>query len=355
MSTVQVFARKSYDREESLMHAVVENKFFTHDIAGSSPSILSVLEKIKKVALSDASVLITGESGTGKELVARAIHANSDRRDGPLVVINCGAIPGELLESELFGHEKGAFTGAHRLRRGKFEIADKGTMFLDEIGDMSPKLQVKLLRAIQERSVERVGGENPIDVDIRIISATNIDLGRAIEKKEFRQDLFYRLNVIPFEIPPLRERTMDIPGLADHFQKKFIKRNSHYKMKTISDKAMKIMKEYSWPGNIRELENLMERIAVLVDDNVIEPVSLPDYFLTSSDWVAAPTISSIFENSIGFNRAVDQFQKSLICHALDQTDWVKAKAAKLLQMNRTTLVEKIKKMRIEKGESKPTF
>ena len=326
-----------------------------HDKAGSSPSILSVLEKIKKVSLSDASVLITGESGTGKELVARAIHDNSYRKDGPMVVINCGAIPGELLESELFGHEKGAFTGAHRARRGKFEIADRGTMFLDEIGDMSQKLQEKLLRAIQERKVERVGGENPIDVDIRIISATNIDLGLAIEEKRFRQDLFYRLNVIPFEIPPLRDRSMDIPALTDHFQQKFIKRNRHYKIKTISDKAMKIMMEYSWPGNIRELENLMERIAVLVDDDVIELVALPDYFRTSADSVATPTVSSIFENNVGFNKAVDQFQKSLICHALDQTNWVKAKAAKLLQMNRTTLVEKIKKMQIEQGESSPFF
>jgi transcriptional regulator with GAF, ATPase, and Fis domain len=355
MSTTQLFARERVSKEGSLMEDIGESEFLFHDIAGSSPSILSVLEKIRKVSLSDASVLITGESGTGKELVARAIHDNSDRKDGPMVVINCGAIPGELLESELFGHEKGAFTGAHRSRRGKFEIADKGTMFLDEIGDMSPKLQVKLLRAIQERTVERVGGESPIDVDIRIISATNIDLAQAIDKKEFRQDLFYRLNVIPFEIPPLRERVMDIPDLANHFQKKFIKRNNRYKVKTISDKAMQIMQAYSWPGNIRELENLMERIAVLVDEDVVEPVSLPDYFKTSSDYVAPPTVSSIFENSIGFNNAVDQFQRSLICHALDQTNWVKAKAAKLLQMNRTTLVEKIKKMNIEQGDSTPFF
>ena len=355
MNTTQVFASKSVLKEESSMQDIEEPEVLLHDIAGSSPSILSVLEKIRKVSLSDASVLITGESGTGKELVARAIHDNSNRKNGPMVVINCGAIPGELLESELFGHEKGAFTGAHRARRGKFEIADQGTVFLDEIGDMSPKLQVKLLRAIQERKVERVGGENPIDVDIRIISATNIDLGLAIEEKTFRQDLFYRLNVIPFEIPPLRERAMDIPALAEHFQKKFLKRNSNYKIKTISDKAMQLMMEYSWPGNIRELENLMERIAVLVDDDVIELVALPEYFRTSSDSVAAPTVSSIFENNIGFNRAVDQFQKSLICHALDQTNWVKAKAAKLLQMNRTTLVEKIKKMQIEQGESSPFF
>ncbi len=355
MSPTQVFARERVSKEENLMQEAGEPGFLIHDIAGSSPSILSVLEKIKKVSISDASVLITGESGTGKELVARAIHDNSYRKNGPMVVINCGAIPGELLESELFGHEKGAFTGAHRARRGKFEIADQGTMFLDEIGDMSPKLQVKLLRAIQERKVERVGGENPIDVDIRIISATNIDLNLAIEEKKFRQDLFYRLNVIPFEIPPLRERSVDIPALTDHFQQKFTKRNKHYKIKTISDKAMKIMMEYSWPGNIRELENLMERIAVLIDDDVIELVALPDYFRTSADSVATPTVSSIFENNIGFNKAVDQFQKSLICHALDQTNWVKAKAAKLLQMNRTTLVEKIKKMQIEQGESSPFF
>ena len=355
MSATQVIGKERVCKEESVMPDIKEPEYVFHDIAGSSPGILSVLEKIKKVSVSDASVLITGESGTGKELVARAIHDNSYRKDGPMVVINCGAIPGELLESELFGHEKGAFTGAHRSRRGKFEIADKGTMFLDEIGDMSPKLQVKLLRAIQERKVERVGGESPIDVDIRIISATNIDLDLAIEQKKFRQDLFYRLHVIPFEIPPLRDRTVDIPALIDHFQEKFLKRNKYYKVKTISDDAMEIMKEYSWPGNIRELENLMERLAVLVDEEVIQPANLPDYFRTSSDFLAAPTVLSIFENNIGFNRAVDQYQKSLICHALDQTNWVKAKAAKLLQMNRTTLVEKIKKMQIEQGESTPFF
>ncbi len=355
MTTAQAFARERLYNGDCIMDDITEGGFLFNDIAGSSPSILSVLKKIKKVSLSDASVLITGESGTGKELVARAIHDNSDRRDGPMVVINCGAIPGELLESELFGHEKGAFTGAHRSRRGKFEIADQGTIFLDEIGDMSPKLQVKLLRAIQERSVERVGGESPIHVDIRIISATNIDLAQAIEKKKFRQDLFYRLNVIPLEIPPLRERAMDIPALADHFQKKFLKRDNNYKIKTISESAMRIMKGYSWPGNIRELENLMERIAVLVEEDIIEPSALPDYFRTSSDYVAAPTVSSIFENKISFNQAVERFQKSLICHALDQTNWVKAKAAKLLQMNRTTLVEKIKKMHIEQEESSPLF
>ena len=355
MTTTQAFAGKRVPEEESLMPEVGVPELLSHDIAGDSPAILSVLEKIRKVSISDATVLITGESGTGKELVARAIHDNSSRKDGPLVVINCGAIPGELLESELFGHEKGAFTGAHRARRGKFEIADQGTIFLDEIGDMSPKLQVKLLRAIQERKVERVGGESPIDVDIRIISATNIDLALAIEKKQFRQDLFYRLNVIPFEIPPLRERFIDIPALSEHFQKKFIKRNNHYKIKTISEKAMKTMMEYTWPGNIRELENLMERIAVLVEDEIVDTDALPDYFMTSSDSVSTPSVSSIFENEIGFNKAVDQFQKSLICHALDQTDWVKAKAAKLLKMNRTTLVEKIKKMHIVQGDSSPFF
>ncbi len=355
MNTIKVIEKERVFKEESRMQAGNDPQFIFHDIAGKSPSILSVLKKVKKVALSDASVLITGESGTGKELVARAIHDNSYRKDGPMVVINCGAIPGELLESELFGHEKGAFTGAHRSRRGKFEIADRGTIFLDEIGDMSPKLQVKLLRAIQERKVERVGGEDPIDVDIRIISATNIDLNLAVEKKIFRQDLFYRLHVIPFEIPPLRERVVDIPTLVDHFQSKFKKRNKNYRVKIISDDAMKIMKNYSWPGNIRELENLMERIAVLIESDVIVPENLPDYFKTSSDFVTAPTVLSIFENNIGFNRAVDQYQKSLICHALDQTNWVKAKAAKLLQMNRTTLVEKIKKMRIEQGESTPFF
>ncbi|MCG8550921.1 MAG: sigma-54 dependent transcriptional regulator, partial [Desulfobacterales bacterium] len=283
---------------------------------------------------------ITGESGTGKELIARAIHKNSARKDGPMVVINCGAIPSELLESELFGHEKGAFTGAHRARTGRFEIADKGTIFLDEIGDMSPDLQVKLLRALQERRFERVGGSQTISVDIRVISATNKNLTAAIEENQFREDLYYRLNVIPINILPLRERPEDIMPLVDHFQSGFARRNPEYAPKIFPDSVQQVLQTYEWPGNIRELENLVERLSVLVEEDTVGIVDLPGC-MTEAQTDAGPVcVAGVFQNNIGFNQAVESYQKSLITHALNKTGWVKAKAAEMLKMNRTTLVEK---------------
>ncbi len=321
--------------------------FSCGEIAGSSKGIREVLTTIRKVAVVNASVLITGESGTGKELVARAIHNNSPRRKGPMVVINCGAIPGELLESELFGHEKGSFTGAHKSRIGRFELADTGTVFLDEIGDMSPNLQVKLLRALQERSIERVGGTTPIDVDIRIISATNKDLAASIEEGTFREDLYYRLNVIPIQIPPLRERSSDIRLLAEHFQKRLVKRMDAYDVKAFSQEAMATLEAYDWPGNIRELENLIERISVMVDADNVTLSDLPEHIRGDASNSCAPSVAKVLEKGVGFNEAVEQYQKALMVHALNQTDWVKARAAELLKMNRTTLVEKIKKMKVE--------
>ncbi len=324
-------------------------------IAGVSKGLLKVLETTRKVSKSNSSVLITGESGTGKELIARAIHRNSSRGDGPMVVINCGAIPGELLESELFGHEKGAFTGAVRSRIGRFEIADKGTIFLDEIGDMSPDLQVKLLRAIQERRFERVGGTTTIEVDIRVISATNKDLQAAMNEGLFREDLFYRLNVIPIHILPLRERKEDIFPLVDHFQNILVQRVPGYKIKIFSDDARQAMLRHEWPGNIRELENLIERISVLVESDTIELHDLPDYIAETSSQGIPPSVAAVFNNEIGFNEAVDLYQRSLILYALNQTGWVKAKAAEILKINRTTLVEKIKKMNIEPENDSPVF
>ena len=325
------------------------------EIAGASKGLMNVLDTARKVSKSDSSVLITGESGTGKELIARAIHKNSSRCNGPMVVINCGAIPGELLESELFGHEKGAFTGAHRFRVGRFEIADQGTIFLDEIGDMSPDLQVKLLRAIQERRFERVGGTTTIEVDIRVISATNKDLRRAIQEERFREDLFYRLNVIPIHILPLRERKEDILALADHFQNSLSKRVKGYQVKTFAQRAKQALLDYDWPGNIRELENLIERVSVLVETPTIEFNDLPESISQNSHDNTSISVASIFNKGIGFNQAVDQYQRSLICHALNETGWVKARAAELLKMNRTTLVEKIKKMNIEPESQTPFF
>ncbi len=330
-------------------------RFDRNGIAGSSKGLIDVLDTARKVSKSDSSVLITGESGTGKELIARAIHKNSSRHDGPMVVINCGAIPSELLESELFGHEKGAFTGAHRSRTGRFEIADQGTIFLDEIGDMSPELQVKLLRAIQERQFERVGGTATIEVDIRVISATNKDLVAAIEEGGFREDLYYRLNVIPIHILPLRERKEDILTLIRYFQDQLTKRVKGYQVKTISEKVSQALLDYDWPGNIRELENLVERISVLVEAADIGLQDLPEYITSNSSQNKSISVTSVFNNGTGFNDAVEQYQRSLILHALNETRWVKARAAELLKMNRTTLVEKIKKMNIEPESQTPIF
>ncbi len=329
--------------------------FNREGIAGTSKGMMQVLDTARKVSKSDSSVLITGESGTGKELIARAIHNNSCRKNGPMVIINCGAIPGELLESELFGHEKGAFTGAHRSRTGRFEIADKGTIFLDEIGDMSPDLQVKLLRAIQERRFERVGGTSTIEVDIRVISATNKDLPAAIEDGRFREDLYYRLNVIPLHILPLRERKEDIPELTDYFQGQLMLRSNGYRKRIFPEETMNALLRYDWPGNIRELENLIERLSVLVEEDTVEMYDLPDYITRNCTKNHTVSVASIFNNGIGFNDAIDQYQRSLILHALNDTGWVKAKAAELLKMNRTTLVEKIKKMKIEPENRMPVF
>ena len=332
-----------------------DNDFDRGGIAGVSKGLAKVLDRARKVSKSDSSVLITGESGTGKELIARAIHKNSSRKDGPMVVINCGAIPSELLESELFGHEKGAFTGAHRSRIGRFEIADKGTIFLDEIGDMSPELQVKLLRALQERQFERVGGSQTIEVDIRVISATHKDLMQAIQNSQFREDLYYRLNVIPIHILPLRERKEDILPLAGFFQDCLGQRVEGFLAKSFSDAAKNALFQYNWPGNIRELENLMERLSVLVEGPCIEMDDLPDTIGCRNNRQSTVSVDAVFNSDMGFNEAVDQFQRSLIEHALNETGWVKARAAQLLKMNRTTLVEKIKKMEIEPENQMPVF
>ncbi len=318
------------------------------DLVGESPCMRQVFKAVEKVAQADSTVLITGESGTGKELIARAIHCRSDRCNGPLVVINCGAIPGELLESELFGHEKGAFTGAHRSRMGRFEMANGGTIFLDEIGDMSPNLQVKLLRVLQEQNFERVGSTRTVKVDIRVLAATNKDLGHSMAAGTFREDLFYRLNVIPITVPPLRERKTDIPLLVNFFLNRLggRRRQDRKRMKALTDAAMEKLLHYAWPGNVRELENLMERLSVLVEDPVIGVDDLPERIRGQAPAVMAAAVPDLAEG-IDFSAAVENFQRSLILQALNQTKGIKAKAAELLQMNRTTLVEKIKKMKLE--------
>lgn len=330
-------------------------------IVGTSKAIQGVFDLIKKVAATDSTVLITGESGTGKELIARAIHYSApDAKDRPFIPVNCAAIPHELLESELFGHEKGAFTHAIRTRIGRFELAHNGSIFLDEIAEMPMSLQVKLLRAIQERKFERVGGTKTISVNIRILAATNVNLEEAVRNGRFREDLYYRLNVIPIHVPPLRERTGDIPLLIEHFLKKFCELKRHAPL-DISDKAMEYLMAYSWPGNVRELENIMERLVILADGPTITVEDLPEkiikavndncHNIKTTDSTGADNTSALFpftlpEDGICLNDVLEQYERHLILQALDRTGWVKNRAAKLLKINRTTLVEKLKKLNI---------
>jgi len=308
-----------------------------------------VFEIVEKVADTDSTILILGDSGTGKELIAKAIHYNSYRRDRPFVPVNCAAIPSELLESELFGHEKGAFTNAIRTRIGRFELANGGTVFLDEIGDMNPLLQSKLLRVLQERQFERVGAVKTIKTDIRIIAATHQDLKMAVAQKKFREDLYYRLNVIPIRIPPLRERKSDIPLLAHHFLEHF-NRSKKKRIRAISDEAMEAFVRYDWPGNVRELENTVERVVILVDHDVIAAQDLPEKFSLLPEPEAAQVLE-IPEEGISLDSAVNEFERNLILQALIKTGWVKNKAARLLNLNRTTLIEKIKRQNLQRPDN----
>ncbi|MBW2148954.1 MAG: sigma-54-dependent Fis family transcriptional regulator [Deltaproteobacteria bacterium] len=312
-------------------------------LIGKSKSMKSVFKMIEKIAPTDSTVLIIGESGTGKELVAKSIHSNSDRKNQPFVPVNCGAIPESLLESELFGHEKGAFTGAVKARTGRFEKAHRGTIFLDEVGDMSPLLQTKLLRVLQEREFERIGGTKSIRVDIRIIAATHRNLEEEIQKGNFREDLYYRLNVIPIIIPPLRERKSDIPLLIQHFLQRFNGASSR-KIKGISNEALKILVEYHWPGNVRELENLIERFVILADESEISKKDLPEKMLHHAR--EGTTKKRPSKTEIDLNTTVSQFERELIMQALNKTHWVKNRAAGLLHLKRTTLVEKMKRNNI---------
>ena len=331
------------------------NPSFLKTIIGQSQEILKVLEISNKVAQSEATVLITGESGTGKELIAKAIYAHSKRSYYPFVPVNCGAIPKELLESELFGHVRGAFTGAISNREGRFSLAEKGVIFFDEIGEMSPQLQVKLLRVLQERKLEPVGGMKTIPINVRVIAATNIDLEKAVSEGHFREDLFYRLNVIPIHVPSLRERTSDIPLLFNYFIKLFNKVNQS-SIQGITPSAMEKLMSYSWPGNIRELENLVERLSVLKKWGMIDVYDLPEKykkgFKTSyqrQDKIEIPDIG------MDFNSAVDSYENALILKALEKTGWNRNQAAILLKLNRTTLVEKMKKKGLKPPPSESSF
>ncbi|MFO0752741.1 MAG: sigma-54 dependent transcriptional regulator [Thermodesulfovibrionales bacterium] len=317
-----------------------------HPLIGTSQAIKRIYELSAKVANCASTILIMGESGTGKELVAKNIHNNSNRAEKPFIPVNCGAIPAELLESELFGHEKGAFTGAVAMRIGRFELADSGTIFLDEIGEMPPILQVKLLRVIQERSFERIGGTKTVNVDVRIIAATNRNLEEAVGQGRFRDDLFYRLNVIPIEIPPLRERIEDMPRLCDFFVEKHAKRFGRSKI-AFSEDAVKIFNTYAWPGNVRELENTIERLLVLKENDIVTPFDLPER-MTGRRIPDLPEIgdddANPFIGGIDLNAALEEYERRLILHALELHNGVKSQAARYLNINRTTLIEKMKRL-----------
>ncbi len=338
----KALTQKKLQKENQQLRTELNKKYHFEQIIGRSENIQSVLSLVERVADTDSTVLITGESGTGKELIARAIHYNSTRSQQAFVAINCAAIPAELLESELFGHVKGAFTGATANRIGRFEMADGGTIFLDEIGDLEPSLQVKLLRVLQQRTFEPVGGAKSIQVNVHVVAATNKNLEDLVAKGEFREDLFYRLNVIPIFIPALRERKTDIPLLLSHFMEKFNHSKSRH-LAGITNEAMECLVQYPWPGNIRELENLVERMAILKGQGIIDVHDLPVKYRTTSPTKIENAQLDMPDLGMDFNTAVDQFENSLILRALEKTGWNRNQAAHLLRLNRTTLVEKIKK------------
>jgi transcriptional regulator with PAS, ATPase and Fis domain len=318
----------------------MEEKYQYENIIGSSGIMQEVFSKINKIAGTDATVIIRGESGTGKELVARAIHYNSPRKNKVMMEINCSSIPETLLESELFGHAKGSFTGAHKMQKGKFEVADGGTIFLDEIGDLSPNVQVKLLRFLQEKRLTPIGGTDFIDVDVRLITATNRDLELAIKEGKFREDLYYRLNVIPILMPALRDRREDIGPLIEHFLVKFAEKNNK-KIEGIEQDALNICLNYPWPGNVRELENAIENAVVLTESKTIKAFDLPAYIKTSAKEVSLPDMKDI--GKLNYKDQLEYAEKIIIQKALEETKGNKTHAAERLGFSIRTMRNKVKK------------
>ncbi|MFN8542981.1 MAG: sigma-54 dependent transcriptional regulator [Candidatus Binatia bacterium] len=314
-------------------------------LIGEHPLVVKINQLVTKVAATEATVLIMGESGTGKELVARSVHEQSARAERPFIPVNCGAIPAELLESEMFGHERGAFTGAVGQRAGMFQLASGGTIFLDEVGEMNPILQVKLLRVLQDREVRPVGADKSFRVDVRVIAASNKDLSTEVEAGRFREDLFYRLQVIPIVMPPLRERRSDIPLLIKYFLEKHNKKRTGRPAR-ITEQAMVHLWEHDWPGNVRELENLLERLVILSEDGIIDVANLPSNIrsLISERKIPRPVLG---EEGLDLNTAVEEFENRLIEEALRRTKGNKQAAARLLGLKRTTLVAKLRRRRGE--------
>jgi two-component system NtrC family response regulator len=329
-------------KEVRLLSEALSERYRYGNIIGKSKPMLEIYELISKVAQSDASILITGASGTGKELIANAIHYNSPRKDKPFISVNCGALTETLLESELFGHEKGAFTGAVAMKKGRFELADGGTLFLDEVGDMSAPLQVKLLRVLQEMEFERVGGTKTIKVDVHIISASNRNIKEDVTNGRFREDLFYRLNVINIEVPPLRERGEDIRLLIEHFIEKYRKDKGRRNIE-LTPEAWKALYGYSWPGNVRELENIIERAVVLNSDGVISPEDFPDEF---SDKQEELDVDRFIPLNSPLQKTLEQIEERLIKRALNQCDNVQSHAAQMLGITKSLIQHKMKKYNI---------
>jgi two-component system, NtrC family, response regulator AtoC len=339
-------AIKSYDlvKEIESLKENIKKEYSFDNIISSDGKMQDVFKLVSKVLNNDITVLIHGESGTGKELIARAIHFNGKRKDKPFIVVNCASIPRELLESELFGHEKGSFTGAHQRKLGKFEIANEGTIFLDEVGELEVLLQAKLLRVIQEKEFERVGGNELIKTNVRIISATNIELKEAVEKKQFREDLYYRLNSFPINIPPLRQRKGDILILAEHFLKTFNDRLGK-SIKGFTKRALKLVYEYNWPGNIREMENTIERCLIVAEKDMIDIEDLPSHLRT-----ADPAASIEYSGSLFSDETIIPFEKlkeESIRHALKVTNGNIVEAAKKLQLGRATIYRLMERYKIE--------
>ena len=325
-------------QENRTLKQLMEKKY---EMVGASPAILQLQEQIKMAGPSQSRVLISGENGTGKELVARAIHRQSPRRSAPFLEINCAAIPENLIESELFGYEKGGFTGAQQQKKGQFELASGGTLFLDEIGDMALATQSKVLRVLQEQEFYRVGGSERVKVDVRVIAASNKDLVEEIKKGAFREDLYYRLNVIPLQVPPLRERKEDIPRLLSYFVKE-VSREQGIKPKEINQEVIEILRQYAWPGNVRELKNIVERLMIMVPSPVVVPQDLPDFIRNG-----IPSIAASPAVPVSLKEARNHFEKGHILAKLNENNWNIVQTAEALQIERTYLYRKMKFLGIE--------
>ncbi len=349
LEKVKVLVRRALEaqklaQEVTSLRSKVKEKYQLENIVGKHPKMFEVYKMIGRVMDNKATVLILGETGTGKEVVARAIHFNGPFKDEPFIAIDCASLPSDLLESELFGHEKGAFTGAIAQKMGKFELANKGTLFLDEIGNLTLGTQVKLLRFMQEKRIERVGGTKPIELDVRIVTATNLDLEKAVKEGSFREDLYYRLNVITIPLPPLRERRDDIPLLVEHFLQKY-RSESKGKVKYVLPETMDLLMRYDWPGNVRELENVIERATVIGKSEAILIEELP-LRIQEQKVVSGPDLE-ISGGKVPFEQRVEDFEKRLIVDALEKTNWIQTKAAELLGTSRSIMKYKMKKYGIK--------